>query len=191
VNPEIDAYLARADRWRDEMAALRAIALDCGLDESLKWGKPCFCRDGRNIAIVQPFKETCAFMFFKGALLDDPDGLLEKQGAESHAARRVVFTDAAQVAALETRLRAWIGQAVKAEAEGTPLPERTATTPEPVELAEAFAATAGLEAAFRALTPGRQREYLLQINGAKKAETRRERVVRFAPRILAGKGLRD
>ena len=173
------------------MAKLRSIALDCGLDEELKWGQPCYTLGGSNVAIVQGFKESCALMFFKGALLQDPEGLLERPGASSRAARRMTFSSEAEVVEAEGRLRAFIAEAIEVERAGRKVGPRKGTEPLPAELEEMFGEVPGLEEAFAALTPGRQRGYLLHFSGAKRSATRRSRIEKHVPRILAGRGLRD
>jgi uncharacterized protein YdeI (YjbR/CyaY-like superfamily) len=191
MNPKIDAFLRDATRWREEMERLRAIALDCGLAEALKWGKPCYGVDQGNVAIIQPFKERCAFMFFKGALLNDPEGLLESPGRNSQAARRVMFSSVDQIARLEPRLRAFIAEAIEVESAGLQLPAKQAPEPMPDELGATFARVSGLKQAFEALTPGRQRAYILYFSGAKQSKTRMSRIDKCVPRILDGKGLNE
>lgn len=191
MNAKVDAFLKNAEKWREEMAALRAIALDCGLGEELKWGKPCYSSKQDNVAIIQPFKDRCAFMFFKGALLNDPDGLLERPGRNSHAARRMMFSSIEEVTHMGPRLRAFIAEAIEVENAGLKVPERKDTTPIPAELIEMYDKVSGLREAFRALTPGRQRGYILHFTGAKQAKTRTSRIEKCVPRILEGKGLHD
>ncbi len=189
-DPKVDGFLAGATRWRGESTRLREILLDAGLDEALKWGKPCYAADGRNLAIVQPMKAFLALMFFKGALLDDPAGVLEEQGENSRGQRRICFTSVAQVDELAGVVGALVRQAVEVERAGLTLPER----PAPVladELQARLDVDPELRAAFEGLTPGRQREYNLHISGAKQSATRARRVDQLAPRILEGKGLRD
>lgn len=190
---DVDAWLADTPRWQEAAVPLRALLLDCGLEETVKWGKPCYAAAGANIAIVQPFKDFLALMFFKGVLLEAPAAhpeVLQEQGANTHAARRVCVTSAAEVEALADTLRDLVAQAVRVEEEGVPLPER----PElelVAELQDRLDADPELAAAFSELTPGRQREYHLHISGARRAETRQKRVEKLVPRIRAGKGLRD
>lgn len=187
---DVDTYVENAERWREEMIALRRELLDCGLEEALKWGKPCYARDGENIAIMQPMSRFLALMFFKGALLDDPDGALKAQGPNSRAAKRLEFTEADDIAAAAPQLRALVQSAVEVERSGVQLPPR----PElelPEELTEALAADDELSAAFDGLTPGRQRGYVIHIAGAKQSRTRRNRIEKHRQRILAGKGLHD
>lgn len=186
---DVDEFLACATSWHDECAALRAILLDCGLGEAIKWGKPCYTHDGSNIAIVQPFKDFLALMYFKGALLDAPDGVLQEQGENTRSARRLCFTSVAQVAEMEATVRDLVRQAIEVDQAGL-----TVDPPE-LELVDELQARLdddpALKAAFEALTPGRQREYNLYVSGAKQSQTRARRVDKHAPRILAGKGLRD
>jgi uncharacterized protein YdeI (YjbR/CyaY-like superfamily) len=190
MNPEVDAYIARSTRWPDAMAALRPILLGCGLTEEIKWGKPCYGHDGKNIVILQEMKDFLALMFFKGSLLRDPEGVLEEQGPNSRSARRICFTSTEDVDRLAATVRSYVAEAVDVEAAGLavdPAPELELVA----ELRERLDEDPALEAAFAALTPGRQREYNLHFSGAKQATTRSARVDRYVPKILAGKGFRD
>jgi uncharacterized protein YdeI (YjbR/CyaY-like superfamily) len=190
VNPKVDAYLARSVIWPAEIARLRPVLLGCGLTEELKWGKPCYGRDGHNIAIVQEMKAFLALMFFKGALLDDPTGVLESQGPNSRSARRVCFRSTDDVERLAPTVEALVRAAVAVEAAG--LTVEPAPALELVdELQARLDADPALADAFAALTPGRRREYNLYVAGAKRSQTRVDRVDACSPRILAGKGLRD
>lgn len=191
MNPKVDTFLERATRWREEMDALRAIALDCGLDEELKWGKPCYMFQNGNVAIIQPFKEQCGFMFFKGALLKDPDGLLEAPGQHSQAARRLMFSSVEDVRQHKSKLRAFIAEAIKLETAGAKVPVKKAREPLPAELEELFGHVAGLKAAFDGLTPGRQRAYIIHFSRAKQSKARRSRIEKWVPKILDGKGMND
>ena len=191
MNPKVDAFLARQERWRGAMEALRRIALDSGLGEELKWGKPCYTFDAANVAIVQGFKEQCALLFFKGALLEDPDGLLEPPGPNSRRGRRMVFAGLADVDAAEDRIRIFLADAIEVERAGLEVEVKRGSEALPAELEAAFAEVDGLETAFRSLTPGRQRGYVLHFTGAKRSGTRRARVERCVQKILDGKGLRD
>ena len=191
MSSRVDAWLQNAEKWRGEMQALRRIALDCGLEEELKWGKPCFTFAGGNVAILQGFKERCALMFFQGALLDDPDGLLERPGANSHIARRMTFSSVGEVVENEDRIRGFLAAAIEAEKAGLKVEVASRPEPLPAELEEMFGEVAGLEKAFAALTPGRRRAYVLHFSGAKQSKTRRSRIEKCVPRILEGKGLRD
>ncbi len=190
MDPEVDSYIERSDGWPHEMAALRPILRGCGLTEAIKWRKPCYSFEGGNIAILQEMKGFLALMFFKGALLDDPDGVLVAQGPNSRSARRIEFTSVDAVTELAGTVEALVGRAIEVERSGLevgPAPEK--------ELADALQtrldADPALRAAFEGLTPGRRREYNLHISGAKRAETRVARVEKCVPKILAGKGFRD
>lgn len=190
ANPEVDAYIERSERWPAEMDRLRPILLGCGLAEEIKWGKPCYTHGGRNIAILQEMKEFLALMFFKGALLGDPEGVLEEQGPNSRSARRIRFTSVDDVDRLAGAVAGLVGAAIDAEEAGLTV----APPPEPVladELRARLDEDPALAEAFESLTPGRRREYNLYISSAKRPVTRRERVERCVPRILDGKGLRD
>jgi len=190
MNPQVDAYIRRAQRWPAEMAALRAILVGCGLHEEIKWGKPCYGHGGRNIAIMQEMKDFLALMFFKGALLHDSDGVLESQGPNSRSARRMCFTSVNDVDRLTGTIRAYVGEAIEVEAAGLevgPAPELVLVE----ELQRRLDDDPALEAAFDALTPGRQREYNLYFSDAKQATTRAERVAKYTQKILDGKGFRD
>lgn len=191
MNPKIDAFLNNATQWRDEMATLRGIALDCGLSEALKWGKPCYAVGQGNVAIIQPFKDACAFMFFKGALLHDPDGLLERPGQNSQAARRLMFSSVDQITRMAPRLRAFIAEAIRIENAGLKVQGGPAHEAIPDELGGMFERVPGLQAAFAALTPGRQRAYILHFSGARQSSTRMSRIEKCVPRILDGRGLND
>jgi uncharacterized protein YdeI (YjbR/CyaY-like superfamily) len=186
----VDDYVRRSTRWPAEIAALRPILLGCGLTEAIKWGKPCYGIDGGNIVIVQEMKDFLALMFFKGALIDDPDGVLEDQGPNSRSARRVTFTSVADVDRLASTIVALVGRAVEVERSG----DEVAPPDELVlvdELRRALEADPELRAGFELLTPGRRREYDLHVRSAKQAATREARIAKLADRIRAGRGLRD
>jgi uncharacterized protein YdeI (YjbR/CyaY-like superfamily) len=190
ANPAVDAYIERSDRWPDEMAELRPILLGRGLGEEIKWGKPCYQHDGKNVVIVQEMKEFLALMFFKGALLNDPDGVLEEQGPNSRSARRIRFTSVDDVERLAKTVAAYVDEAIDVEEAGL----EVGPAPETALVAELQARLDGdpvFAAAFGALTPGRQREYNLYFSAAKQASTRESRIDRCAPAIRAGKGLRE
>lgn len=192
TNPKVDAFLGREARWRPAFERLRAIILACGPDEELKWGKPCYTVDGRNVCVLQGFKEYCAILFVKGALLADPAGVLIQQTNEVQSARQVRFTSASQVAQLENVLTDYVQRAMAVEKAGLRVEKRKT---EDFAVADEFQrrleADAGLGAAFRALTPGRQRGWLLYFSSAKQAKTREARVEAAIPRILAGQGRDD
>jgi len=189
-NPEIDALVARSTRWSDELTALRTVLAGCGLLEERKWGKACYSHEGANIVIAQEMKEFLALMFFKGALLADPAGVLEEQGPNSRSARRICLRSVHDVQALAPTITAYVTEAVAVERAGLSV---EATPPEepPEELRVRLDTDPALRAAFEALTPGRQREYTLFFGGAKQSATRSARIDKHVARILAGKGLRD
>ena len=190
AHADVDAYLRRSERWPAEIAALREVLLGCGLTEAIKWGKPCYGHDGANIVIVQEMKDFLALMFFKGALLDDPAGVLEDQGPNSRSARRMCFRSVDDVERLAGTVAEYVARAIDVEEQGLevePAPELELVA----ELRERLDADPELQAAFEELTPGRRREYHLHVAGAKQAATRAARVEKHVDRILAGKGLRD
>ena len=186
---DVDEYLERAEQWPEVIAALRPILLGCGLDEDIKWGKPCYGHDGRNILILQEMKDFLAVMFFKGALLPDPEGVLREQGPNSRSARRIQLTSTDEVAASAGTIEAYVADAIAVEDAGLSVPDAELVLVD--ELRDRLEEDAALSAAFEGLTPGRQREYNLYVSDAKKAETRAARVDKCVDRILAGKGLRD
>lgn len=190
MDPKVDAFIAQVTAWSAEMAAAREILLGCGLDEAIKWGKPCFVHDGANIAIFQPMKEFLSVMFFKGTLMDDPTGALRLQGENSRSAMRIELTSTEDVAARADVLRDLVRSALAVEEAGLSV----GPAPEPdlaPELAERLAGDPDLAAAFDGLTPGRRREHNMHIAAAKQSSTREARVDKAVPLILAGKGLRD
>ncbi len=190
MNPEVEDYMQRSDRWPSEMRALHPILAGAGLADGIKWAKPCYTHEGRNIAIVQEMKDFLALMFFKGVLLDDPDGLLRSQGPNSRSARRLEFGSPEAVEAAAPAIRALVARAIAVEEAGLEVPPAPEQELAP-ELQQRLESDAELASAFAALTPGRRREYNLHIAGAKKSETRASRVDRCVPDILAGKGMRD
>lgn len=191
-NPKVDTFIERASRWREEMTALRAILLGCGLREELKWGKPCYTAAGANIVIMQPFEPHLALMFFKGALLDDPAGILRSQGPNTQSALRVEFTDPAEVAEHASTLKAYVDQAIAVEEAGLEVPARKAEDEErPPELEERLRADEVYREAFDALTPGRRRSYLLHFSGAKQSKTRVRRIEKCRDKVLEGKGFNE
>jgi uncharacterized protein YdeI (YjbR/CyaY-like superfamily) len=190
LDPKVDAFVNRAKTWRGEIQKIRLVLLECGLDEELKWGKPCFQHDGKNIAIIQPFKEHCALMFFKGALLEDTHGLLRSQGDNTQSALRLEFTSAAQIK--KTVLKSYVKQAIEVEKSGRKVDFKAKRQLElPDELTEILQRDRRLAKAFDALTPGRQRGYVLYFTGAKQSQTRTARIEKYIPKILAGLGFHD
>ena len=190
MDPKVDAYLASAKRWREESEQLRAIMLDCELGEALKWGKPCYTVEGKNIAIIQPMNAFVALMFFKGALLDDAQSVLQEQGENTQSARRLCFTGVREIVEAEAVVKDLVRQAIEVERAGLTVPKKTELVLVE-ELQTRLDADPELKAAFEALTPGRQRAYSLFFSGAKRSKTRADRVEKCVRPILAGKGLRD
>ncbi|RTQ47821.1 hypothetical protein EJV47_18045 [Hymenobacter gummosus] len=206
MNPQVDAYLAQGCgrcplggtpdctvlKWQPGLQALRRLVLDCGLTEELKWGVPCYTFQGQNVVLIHAFKDYCALNFFKGALLSDEHGLLTQQTANVQGGRQIRFTSAAQIAALEPVLKAYLFEAIEVEKAGLKVAYKPTTEfAMPEELRQKLQETPALQAAFQALTPGRQRGYLLYFAAAKQAKTRTARIEKYAPLILAGKGLHD
>lgn len=190
METNVDAYIERSDQWPDEMRALRSVLLDCGLTEEIKWGKPCYGYDGTNIAIMQEMKGFLALMFFKGALLEDPLGVLKEQGPNSRSAKRFELTSVDDVTQLAGTIRDYVEEAIDIERAGLevePAPEPTVVE----ELQQRLDEDTEFRTAFTSLTPGRQREYNLYFSDAKQASTRVGRIDKYAPKILAGKGFRD
>lgn len=186
----VDAFVSRAQAWRGEIQKLRSILLECGLEEDLKWGKPCFAFEGKNVAIIQPFKEHCSLMFFKGALLEDTHGLLRSQGANTQSALRLEFTSEAQVK--KAVVKSYVKQAIAVEQAGLSVDFKAKRELElPEELTQLLKKDRKLAKAFYALTPGRQRGYVLHFAGAKRPETRVARIEKCTPKILAGLGMNE
>jgi len=191
-SPQFDAYLKKAKQWRKEFEKLRTVLLASGLTEVLKWGKPCYAFGKSNVAILQGFKDSCALMFFKGALLKDPKKILERPGENSQAARRVRFTNVQEIIKLESTLRAYIKEAIKAENTGLQVKFKDITAHKlPEEFQTRLKQNAALKTAFNALTPGRQRAYLMYFSSAKQSKTRESRIDKCMPKILKGMGLND
>jgi uncharacterized protein YdeI (YjbR/CyaY-like superfamily) len=187
---DVDSYLRSSERWPDEMRAMRPVLVEAGLDEAIKWKKPCYSFDGANIAIMQEMKEFLALMFFKGALLDDPAGVLEAQGPNSRAAMRMTFRSVDDVVSRADVIAAYVTRAIEVEQAALEVP--TAAEPRWCEELQArLDGDPAFKAAFDGLTPGRRREYHLHISEAKQSSTRERRIDKYTDRILAGKGMRD
>jgi uncharacterized protein YdeI (YjbR/CyaY-like superfamily) len=191
-NAELEAWFAKARTWHDERARLRSILLDCGLTETLKWGKPTYTHDGTNIVLIMPLKETCALLFMKGALLKDPKGILIQPGENSQSARQMRFTSVAEIAKLEKSIWSTVKQAVDVEKAGLKVDfKKSSDLVYPKEFQDRLDRNSALLEAFLKLTPGRQRQYHLYFTGAKQAVTRESRVEKAIPLILDGMGLND
>ncbi|MCW8129706.1 MAG: YdeI/OmpD-associated family protein [Planctomycetota bacterium] len=191
-HPSVDGFIRKNHAWKDVLHALRAILLNSPLTEEVKWRQPCYTFQESNVLILGAFKESCVLSFFKGALLKDPKGLLQVPGENTQAARVIRFADTREVEARTPDLKALIQEAIEAEKAGLKVPFKKITEHKlPDELQAAFDKDAAFEKAFRALTPGRQRAYLLHFSSAKQSATRAARIQKHAPRILKGKGMED
>ncbi len=192
MNPKVDWFFAKAGKWQEEVKLLRTIVLDCGLNEELKWGCPCYTFEGANIVLIHTFKEYCALLFFKGALLKDPKKILIQQTKNVQAARQIRFSKLQEIVTLKSTLKTYIYNAVKAEESGLKVTlKKTAEFEMPEEFKERLDKSSSLKKAFYALTPGRQRGYLLYFSSAKQVKTREARIEKYTKAILQGKGLED
>jgi uncharacterized protein YdeI (YjbR/CyaY-like superfamily) len=191
TNPAVDAYISRARQWQKETEKLRTIILDCGLTEELKWGKPCYQFQKTNIAVIQGFKEYFALLFFKGFLLNDPNGILVKTGENTRVGRQIRFANVREIVKLEPILKAYIYEAIEVERAGLKVGVKKNTEPIPEEFQKKLDKTPALKAAFKALTPGRQRGYIFYFSAPKQSKTRESRIEKSMPQILRGKGLND
>ena len=192
MNPKVDFFFNKAKEWQEEYARLRMIVLDCQLTEELKWGCPCYTLRGKNIVLIHGFKDYCALLFMKGALLKDANGILIQQTENVQAARQIRFTSIREIVEMETILKAYIGEAIEVEKAGleVTLKEHTEFSI-PEEFQKSLDEAPALKTAFEALTPGRQRAYLLYFSAPKQSKTRESRVEKSTPQILDGKGLDD
>jgi uncharacterized protein YdeI (YjbR/CyaY-like superfamily) len=192
MNPKVDQYVSKATKWQKEIKKLRAIILSCKLTEEFKWGKPCYSWQGANVVVILPLKERCALILAKGALLKDPSHILIKPGENTQAARQIRFTSLCQITELEPVLKAYLHEAIEAEKAGLKITYKKITEFKlPEELENKFEEIPALKTAFRALTPGRQRAYIIHFSAAKQSQTRASRVEKLIPRILKGKGMND
>ena len=192
MNPKVDFYFSKARNWQEEIRQMRMIALHCGLTEELKWGCPCYTFQKTNIVLIHVFKEYCAFLFFKGALLQDAKGILIQQTANVQAARQVRFTNLKEIVKKAPILKAYIYEAIEVEKAGMKVAlKKTTEYSIPEEFQKALDKTPALKKAFHALTPGRQRAYLLHFSAPKQSKTRESRIEKCKPRILKGLGLSD
>lgn len=192
MNPRVDEYISKSKQWQEELEKLRGIILDCQLTEELKWGVPCYTFLKSNIVLMHIFKEYCAILFFKGALLKDARGILIQQTKETQAARQIRFTHVREIIEMEPVLKAYIYEAIEVEKAGLKVNfKETAEFTIPEEFQNKLAENAALKTAFDALTPGRQRAYLLYFSAPKQSKTRESRVEKYMQQILDGKGLND
>ncbi len=206
MNYKVDAYLengcgrckyfatpqCKVNRWRNVMQQLRKILLECNLTEELKWGVACYTFQNKNIVLLSAFKEFASLGFFKGALLKDAENLLERPGENSQSVHQLRFTDTTDVLAKESVIRRYVFEAIEVEKAGLQIrKKKTSDTDIPEELAKKFKEMPPLETAFKSLTPGRQRGYLIYFSQAKQPKTRTSRIEKYIPQILAGKGFHD
>ena len=192
MNPKVDFYFSKAKKWQEEFEKLRTIILDCGLTEELKWGCPCYTYEKTNIVLIHGFKEYCALLFFKGALLRDASGLLIQQTKNVQAARQIRFLNVREIVKLKPILKAYIYEAIEVENSGLKVQlKKTTEFKIPEEFQNELDKNAALKTAFYALTPGRQRAYILYFSAPKQSKTRESRVEKCVLQILKGKGLND
>jgi uncharacterized protein YdeI (YjbR/CyaY-like superfamily) len=192
MNPKVDFYFTKAKKWQAELELLRKIAGNTGLNEELKWGCPCYTFEKKNIVLIHDFKEYCALLFFKGALLKDPNGILIQQTENVQSARQARFTNVSEINKAKAAIKAYIYEAIEVEKAGLKVPlKKTKEYAVPDEFKKRLNKTAGLKSAFNSLTPGRQRGYILYFSSAKLAATREARIDKYIPQILKGKGLED
>ena len=192
MNPKVDTFLLNVKKWREELTILRSIVMDSGLGEELKWGAPCYVHEQANVIIIHGFKDYFALMFFKGALMKDPQDLLRKPGENTQSGRQIRLTSMDEMLGQEEVLRAYIQHAIEVEKAGEKvITKKTEEYPVPSELEESFAENSDLQHAFYGLTPGRQRAYLMHFAEAKQSATRKARIEKYTQRILNGKGILD
>ncbi len=192
MNPKVDFYFAKEGKWQSELEKLRTIVLACGLTETLKWGVPCYTYNKSNIVLIHVFKDYCAYLFFKGVLLKDTHGLLIQQTKNVQVARQIRFTNTKEIAKLKPVLKAYIYEAIEIEKAGLKVKlKKPSEFSMPDEFKIKLNKKPALKTAFLALTPGRQRAYLLYFSSAKQAKTREARVEKYMKHILNGKGLDD
>lgn len=192
TNPKVDFYFIKAKKWQEEYIHLRALALECGLIEELKWGCACYTFNKSNIILIHGFKDYCALLFFKGALLNDAKGILVQQTENVQAARQLRFTGVKEIVKMKPLIKTYIYEAMEVEKAGLKVElKKTTEFNMPEEFQKALNKNSTLKTAFYALTPGRQRAYLLYFSSAKQSKTREERVEKYIKQILSGKGLND
>ncbi len=192
MNPKVDFYFSKAKKWQEEIKRLRTIVLDCGLTEELKWGCPCYTFEKSNIVLIHVFKEYCALLFFKGALLNDANDILIQQTKNVQAARQIRFTSVKEIVEMEPTVKAYIYEAIEVEKAGLKVPlKKTEEFIIPEEFQKKLNEDPALKTAFETLTPGRQRAYNLYFSAPKQSKTRESRVEKYMQQILNGKGLND
>ena len=192
MNPKVDWFFAKDTQWQKEYEKLRKIILGCGLIEELKWGCPCYTFENTNIVLIHGFKEYCALLFFKGALLNDPNGILIQQTKNVQSARQIRFTNIREIVKMEKILKAYVYEAIEVERAGLKVKlKKTSEFKVPEEFQKRLDKSNALKKAFDSLTPGRQRAYIFYFSQAKQSKTREARVEKYIKQILSGKGLDD
>ncbi len=192
MNPKVDWFFEKDTKWQKEYEKLRTIILDCGLNEELKWGCPCYTFQNTNIVLIHGFKEYCALLFFKGALLNDPNGILIQQTKNVQSARQIRFTNAREIVKMEKILKAYVYEAIEVERAGLKVKlKKTSDFKIPEEFQKRLDKSSALKKAFDTLTPGRQRAYIFYFSQAKQSKTREARIEKYLKQILNGKGLED
>ncbi|MDD4971115.1 MAG: YdeI family protein [Paludibacter sp.] len=192
MNPKVDFFFNKAEKWQEEFVTLRKIILDCGLTEELKWGVPCYTFQKSNIVLIHGFKEYCAILFVKGVLLQDTKGILIQQTENVQAGRQVRFTNVREIIELEPTLKAYVFEAIEVEKAGLEVSyKKVAEYNVPEEFQQKLDEIPALKSAFEALTPGRQRAYLFYFSAPKQSKTRESRIDKYTEQILNGKGLDD
>jgi len=192
MNPKVDWFFDKDTKWKKEYEQLRTIVLNCGLDEELKWGCPCYTFEGSNIVLIHGFKEYCALLFFKGALLSDASNILIQQTENAQSARQIRFTNLKEIVKMEKILKAYIYEAIEVEKAGLQVKlKKTSDFKMPEEFQKKLNKNAALKKAFDALTPGRQRAYIFYFSQPKQSKTREARIEKYMQQILEGKGLDD
>lgn len=192
MNPKVDWYFEENEKWKKEIEQMRTIALDCGLEEELKWGCPCYQHNSANVVLIHVFKEYCAFLFFKGALLKDTEGILIQQTENVQSARQIRFANVKEITQQKKTLKAYIYEAIEVEKAGLKVAlKETKDYDVPEEFQTQLKKRPALKKAFETLTPGRQRAYLFYFSQAKQSKTRESRIEKYIPQILDGKGMED
>ena len=192
MNPKVEFYFNKAEKWQKEYEKLRMIILDCQLTEELKWGCPCYTFQKNNVVLIHGFKEYCALLFFKGVLLNDANGILIQQTENVQSARQIRFTNVREITKMEDILKAYIYEAIEVEKAGLKVTlKKTSEYKVPEEFQKKLKEDSALKTAFKALTPGRQRAYLFYFSQAKQSKTRDSRIEKYIPQIFKGKGLED
>lgn len=192
TNPKVDFHFVKGKKWHEEMATLRAIILQCGLTEELKWGQPCYTFEKSNVVLIHAFKDYCAILFIKGSLLKDLKKILIQQTENVQAGRQIRFSSVKEIVKMKAVLKTYITEALAIEKAGLKVPmKKTSAFKMPIEFKQRLEELPTLKTAFESLTPGRQRGYLLYFSGAKQSTTREGRIEKYIPQILDGMGLDD